>query len=1025
MQSGLAPFLYRDEKEAVEDLLMMLSWDHKRQAAVNDRAIDLVTKVRTTKRNLGELESFLQEYGLNTDEGLALMTLAEALLRIPDARTATALIHDKMVATEWLSKQGDTKDLLVRLASFGLMLTQKALNSAISKLSEPVIRKAMAQAMRILGKQFVLGRTIEEGMKNAAEYEKRGYRISYDMLGEGARTDEDADRYFDHYNMALDKIAESAHNTDGRAPGLSVKLSALHPRYEARKQGYCVPVLTEKLTQLAQKAAAHNMALTVDAEEVDRLEISLQVIESVMRTSGLKGWDGFGLALQAYQKRAPALIDHLHTLCQDTGQKIQVRLVKGAYWDTEIKRAQVLGLDDYPVFTRKANTDLSYLACAEKMLAARDSFYPMFATHNAHTIASVLEMAGNDTDGFELQRLHGMGETLHDVVLKEKDVDISIYAPCGSHEELLPYLVRRLLENGASTSFVYQILDDRVPPEDVVADPVQDATASETKRHSKIPLPVDIYRTHEDRDNSRGMDLTEPTIYGPLFENIKKTVYVKDYEAAPLINGKTDKRHAAQPLMNPSNHKFTIGQVWYADDDHIEDAFAACKKGFKTWNVTPAADRATVLYRFADLMEQHCEFLMGVLMREAGKTIDDALAEVREAVDFCRYYGLHGTDLFDENGTVLPGPTGESNIYKMYGRGVFVCISPWNFPLAIFVGQIVAALMAGNSVIAKPAEQTSLIGMHAIQLLLQAGLPGDAIALLPGDGTVGAKLVAHKDVAGVTFTGSENAAKSINRALAEKDGAIVPLIAETGGQNAMMVDSSSLAEQVIDDVIISAFGSAGQRCSALRVLYLQDDVADKIIHMLKGAMDRLTVCNGIRIESDIGAVIDRDALEMLRQHRNWLSDNAKFVAEVHVDASVIDSGYFFGPVAYEIESIDMLEKEVFGPILHIVRYSAKDRDAIIEKINASGYGLTFGLHSRIESTIRKTAYAIDVGNVYVNRTMIGAIVGVQPFGGHGLSGTGPKAGGPHYLPRFAAEKVTSIDTTRQGGNASLVSLADD
>jgi len=1023
MVSKLSSYIYQDEKESVDDLLMALSWDHAREAAVKARAEDLVTKVRSSKRKLGELESFLQEYGLNTDEGLALMTLAEALLRIPDARTATALIHDKMVATEWLSKQGDTKDLLVRIASFGLMLTQKALTSVVGKLSEPVIRKAMASAMRILGKQFVLGRTIEEGIKNAAEFQKKSYRISYDMLGEGARTDEDADRYFNNYLGALETIAASA-EPGKRPPGLSVKLSALHPRYEDRQQGYCVPLLTEKLGILAEKAASYNMALTVDAEEVDRLELSLQIIEAVMRTSKLDGWEGFGLAAQSYQKRAPALMDHLYGLCQQTGQKLQVRLVKGAYWDTEIKRAQILGLSDYPVFTRKSNTDLSYLACAEKLLSRRDFFYPMFATHNAHTVASVLEMAGNDTNGFELQRLHGMGETLHDVVLKEQDIDISIYAPCGSHEELLPYLVRRLLENGASTSFVYQILDDRIPVSDIIADPVHDAQNHDLKRHPGIPLPADIYRSHEDRKNSEGLDLTEQSVYGALFQKIKKTVYEKEYEAAPLINGQIQKKNSSQPMPTPSNLKFNVGHVWNTDTAQIDDAFSACKQGFKTWDKTPASVRAETLERFADLMEQERDNLMGLLMREAGKTIDDALGEVREAVDFCRYYALHGRAHFDEKGSALPGPTGESNIYKMHGRGVFVCISPWNFPLAIFTGQIAAALMAGNSVIAKPAEQTPLIAAQAVKLLFKAGLPENAIALLPGDGTIGANIVAHPAVTGVAFTGSETAALSINRALAAKDGPIVPLIAETGGQNAMIVDSSALPEQVIDDVLISAFGSAGQRCSALRVLYLQTDIADKVITMLKGAMHRRIVCNSIRIESDIGPVIDHAALKMLEDHRAWLKQNGKFIAEIHVDASVIDGGYFFGPVAYEIESIDQLEREIFGPVLHVIRYEAKDRDAIIDKINASGYGLTCGLHSRIASTIEKTTQRIDVGNVYVNRTMIGAIVGVQPFGGHGLSGTGPKAGGPHYLPRFATEKVISIDTTRQGGNASLVSLDD-
>jgi RHH-type proline utilization regulon transcriptional repressor/proline dehydrogenase/delta 1-pyrroline-5-carboxylate dehydrogenase len=1017
MTDNLAPLLYADEAQCVNNLLAALPWDDTRASRAHDRAADLVMRVRGAKRKIGELESFFQQYGLDTEEGLALMTLAEALLRIPDAATAGALIRDKMVAADWLAAQGESKDWLVKAAGMGLSLTRKTLDSALSKVGEPVIRKAMVEAMRMLGRQFVLGETIEDALKNAKGYEKKGYRVSYDMLGEGARTMDDAQRYYRSYHHAIEAIGKAAAGFRHR-PGISVKLSALHPRYIYRHHERCVPEMIESLTGLVRFAADRDIALTVDAEEVDRLEMSLAVIEAVARDRQLNGWEGFGLAIQSYSKRTHSLIDTITGLARDAGRRMQVRLVKGAYWDTEVKRAQVQGLPDYTVFTRKMNTDLSYLACAHKLLERRDIFFPQFATHNAHSIAAVMELAGNDRAGFEFQRLHGMGETLHDLVLGDRLADVCVYAPCGSHQDLLPDLVRRLLENGANGNFVNQLLDPDTPVDSIIADPVRDAAAHELKRHPKIPLPRDIYG--KTRINSAGFDLTEPTVVEPLMAAMKR-VDDKQCEAAPLVGGKILKPGAAHDVRNPAIMSQTAGKVWMADDAAINAAFAAARAGQRAWNDTPADARAACLLRLADLMERHGPELMGLCLREAGKTAEDALAELREAVDFCRYYAQQGAHDFAPRS--LPGPTGERNILTLHGRGIFVCISPWNFPLAIFMGQVSAALMAGNAVIAKPAEQTPLIAMRAAQLILEAGVPADVFALLPGAGDVGAKIVAHADVAGVAFTGSTEVARVINRALAAKDGPIAALIAETGGQNAMIVDSSALLEQVIDDTLVSAFGSTGQRCSALRVLCVQEDIADKLIEMLHGAVAEMKVGDPADLASDNGPVIDGDALMMLQNYRDKMTREARLIAQAPLPQGL--NGHYFAPVAFEIPSVKTLGAEIFGPVLHVVRYKASALDRLMADLNATGYGLTLGVHSRIDSHIRAITADMDVGNAYVNRTMIGAVVGVQPFGGRGLSGTGPKAGGPHYLPRFATEKTITTDTTRQGGNATLVSLTED
>jgi RHH-type proline utilization regulon transcriptional repressor/proline dehydrogenase/delta 1-pyrroline-5-carboxylate dehydrogenase len=1022
MSRSLSPFIYADEAECVDRLLKTLSWDAARAKRVETRAGDLVTRMRGEKRAMGQLETFLKQYSLSTEEGLALMCLAEALLRIPDKATANDLIKDKIAAANWLAGMGDTKDWLVKAAGVGLMMTRKTLDSVLGGISQPVIREAILQAMRMMGKQFVLGQDIDEAIKNARDFEKKGYRFSYDILGEGARTAADAERYFNSYLAAIGAIGKAASTMKDKRPGLSVKLSALHPRYSFAQRERCVPEMTARLTELCKIAAQQNITLTVDAEEVDRLELSLDIIEGAMKQAGTQGWDGFGLAVQAYQKRALALIDHVHQVARAQGQKLQVRVVKGAYWDTEIKRAQVQGLADYPVYTRKVNTDVSFLACAQKLFAANDYLYPMLATHNAHSVAAIVDLAQGKA--FEFQRLHGMGSSLHDLVLKDGLANVSVYAPVGPHEDLLAYLVRRLLENGANTSFVNQVLDDKIPAAQIVKDPVEAAKNSNTKRHSGIAMPVDLYRKEGTggRANSGGFDLTDGAVILPFIAQQKR--FDKSYEAYPLIDGRAYKAGAAASVQNPSHHGQSAGQAFAADNALIDTAMQAAKAGFKTWAKTPADTRASALEKAADLMEARRDELMALLIREAGKTYADGLAEVREAVDFLRYYANLGRQDFAETGKALPGPTGESNRIRLVGRGVFVCISPWNFPLAIFTGQVAAALMAGNAVVAKPASLTPLIAQRAVELMHQAGVSASALHLLPGSGRMGAALVAHPDVAGVTFTGSTAVAQEINRTLAAKNGPIVPLIAETGGLNAMIVDSSALPEQVIDDVIMSAFTSAGQRCSALRILCLQDDIADKVLHMLKGAMAELKIGPAEDLASDIGPLIDENARKGLLEHQKMLQQNAQHVATVPMPPGLENEGCFFAPCAYELKDLSALDKEVFGPILHVVRWKKDDLPKLVDALNGKGYGLTFGLHTRIDSAQAELLEAINAGNLYVNRSMIGAVVGTQPFGGMGLSGTGPKAGGPYYMHRFATEKTITINTTAAGGNATLVSLVE-
>lgn len=1022
MTNFLSPALYADESACVHKLLSHLPWPDSFSARVEERTTDLITRTRARGRKIGELESFLQEYSLSSEEGLSLMALAEALLRIPDAPTADALITDKVTAANWFSTIDKRGDWSVKATGLGLAVTRKTLESLVAGLGKPAIRQALKSAMRIMGKQFVLGRTIDEATHRAKPYRKGGYRPSYDMLGEGARTHEDAERYFESYREAIKYVGEHIKWAAGTRPGLSVKLSALHPRYEYSQREACVPAITEKLQELCRLAASYDLGLTIDAEESDRLVLSLEIIRPMIADPITHGWTRFGLAIQAYDRRAFDLIDYIEDLAHTHARHVGIRLVKGAYWDTEIKRAQLMGVESYPVFTRKANTDLSWLACAHKLLQKREWLYPMFATHNAHSIAAVLEMAEDNNQGFEFQRLHGMGETLHDLMIKDNRVISGLYAPVGPHEELLPYLVRRLLENGANSSFLHQLHNPDITPAALAEDPIAPLWQRSDAEHSHahIPQPPALYGLT--RKNAAGLDLHDGQTLRDLLSGIEKRAFTPSFEAAPFINGKVQVEDNPHDITNPADRGDVIGKVWPTALQQIDPAFTTATEGFRQWQATPAAQRAAALERLADLLEQHQHLLVGLLIREAGRTIPDSVSELREAVDFCRYYAAQGRPLFDEKGVQLDGPTGERNILTLGGRGVFVCISPWNFPLAIFLGQITAALMAGNAVIAKPAEQTPLIAMAVARLILKAGVPPRAFTLMPGAGDIGAALVNHPAVAGVAFTGSTAVARKINQALAAKDGPIVPLIAETGGQNAMIVDSSALPEQVVDDVILSAFGSAGQRCSALRVLYLQDDIADKTITMLKGAMATRTVGRPSNLATDIGPVIDEEARAKLEAHRKYLDSKGTPLATINHNSDHV--GTFFTPCAYEIDSLSLLSEEIFGPILHIIRYKSRDLDWVIEEINATGYGLTFGLHSRINARAANLSDTIRAGNCYVNRGMIGAVVGCQPFGGNGLSGTGPKAGGPHYLPRFTTEKVTSTDTTRQGGNATLISLQD-
>ena len=1038
MKARLNEAYHLDENASVAEHLRLITLDSLQKNTIRETARKLIQTVRDNRRRFGGVDRFLNEFGLTTREGIALMCLAEALLRIPDSETADQMIRDKIGSADWDQHLGKTEDLFVNASTWALMLTgkviadvqeEKAMSASaiagrlVSRVGEPVVRQAMLHAMKIMGQQFVMGRTIAEALKRAKEDEKTGYRHSYDMLGEGARTADDAARYYASYENAIHAIGKAAAGRDiADAPGISVKLSAIYPRYEYAKRALCVPALTAKVLKLAQLCKEYNIGLTVDAEEANRLEISLEIIENVFRDPSLKGYEGFGLAIQSYQKRCTRVIDFLTALCEEQGQRMMVRLVKGAYWDSEIKYAQVNGLPGYPVFTRKNATDVSYIANAAKLLARRDLFYPMFATHNAYTVATLMTLAGNDQTGFEFQRLHGMGEPLyHQITGKDAGkYPCRIYAPVGSHQDLLPYLVRRLLENGANTNFVNRLQDDSVPIDEMLQDPVDYIAKLDQKPHPKIPLPADVYGPA--RKNAKGIEFANGHASTPLLADVEK-FSKRTWIAAPVING-VNKLGSVQTVSDPSDNRRDVGSVTFATKEDIALGLNTAHEAFPAWKNTPAGTRAAALRKMADLMEENEAELMALCVREAGKTLPDTVAEIREAVDFCRYYAAEGEKHFNAP-VILPGPTGESNSLQMEGRGVFLCISPWNFPLAIFIGQISAALMAGNTVIAKPAEQTSLIAMKTVELLIKAGIPKNVITLLPATGEMTGKyLVPDPRIAGVCFTGSTEVAQLINRSLAARTGAIVPLIAETGGQNVMIADSTALPEQIVDDVITSAFRSAGQRCSALRILFVQDGIADKVIEMLAGACRELTMGDPLKLSTDIGPVIDKEALQILQDHAARMKADAKLVAEVPASDETVH-GTFFAPRAFEIKSMSQLSREIFGPVLHIIRFKGDDIDKVIQQINATGYGLTFGVHTRIDHTMQTLCQRVTVGNCYVNRSMIGAVVGVQPFGGQGLSGTGPKAGGPHYLPRFATERCVSINTTASGGNTTLVSLAED
>ena len=1023
-----------DETEADAHILAAAEIPAEARERIAATARRLVETVRRERLGKGGLDAFLHEYALSSPEGVALMCLAEALLRIPDAETVDKLIRDKIAGADWHSHLGHSGSLFVNASTWALMLTGRllrpendndlgdALRRLVARSSEPVWRQAVTSAMRILAGQFVMGRTIEEALDRAREPERHGYRHSYDMLGEAARTMPDAARYHAAYAYAIAAIGGAAATGPVEAaPGISVKLSALHPRYEIAQRERVMRELLPSLLVLARQARAAGIGFTIDAEEADRLEPMLDIAEALALAPELKAWDGLGLAVQAYQKRALPSIDWLADLARRAKRRLMVRLVKGAYWDTEIKRAQERGLDGYPVFTRKLATDVSYLACAKRLFAAGSALYPQFATHNAHTLAAVLELSGGRLD-WEFQRLHGMGEALYDEVVGPDKMNppCRVYAPVGGHEDLLAYLVRRLLENGANTSFVNRIVDERAPIDDIVADPIARLAALPQKPHPKIPLPRDLFQP--ERRNSAGLDLADPRALADLRTGLAAALR-QPARAAPIVGG-VELAGSESAVFDPSDRRRWIGTVVVAAPEAVEQALARAARVAPSWNNTAAERRAARLDRAADLYEQHRTALMALIVREGGRTIPAALSEVREAVDFLRYYAARARAEFAMPQR-LPGPTGEQDEIGLHGRGVFVCISPWNFPLSIFTGQIAAALAAGNAVIAKPAEQTPLVAAAAVRQLLAAGIPGDVLHLLPGDGeTVGAALVADPQIAGVAFTGSTETGRAINQSLAARPGPIAPLIAETGGQNAMIVDSSALAEQVVADAIVSAFDSAGQRCSALRLLYMQDDIADRLLPMLTGAMAELSIGDPALLATDVGPVIDEPARQALERHAARMAREGRLLYECPLPAGA-EHGAFFAPRAFEIDSAGRLEREVFGPILHIVRWRADRLDAVCDEIAATGYALTLGIHSRIDETVRHVLSRLPAGNSYVNRTMIGAVVGVQPFGGERLSGTGPKAGGPRYLHRFAVERTVSIDTTAAGGNATLLSLGED
>ncbi len=1031
-RSAIADRLFADETRLVQSLANEVALTAAQRADVERIARTLVASVRANRRAQGSIDSFMQQFSLSSEEGVVLMCLAESLLRIPDAETADKLIADKIGEKDWEAHLGQSDSLFVNASAWGLMLTGRlvelgrspgakglaSLKKLVSRSGEPIIRTAMKQAMRIMGKQFVLGRTIKEALETAEPLSREGWRFSFDMLGESAMTAPDAERYQSSYMKAVETVGSSSKGSDiFAAPSVSVKLSALHPRYEEKTKALCLPDLYARVLDLAVAAKKKNIGLTIDAEEAARLDISLELFGQLAAAPELKGWNGLGLAVQAYGRRARPALEWLAAMAEKTGRILPVRLVKGAYWDTEIKRAQEGGLESFPVFTRKVSTDVSYLACARYMLSRRDVFFPQFATHNAQTVASIAVMAGDDRR-FEFQRLHGMGQSLYEQVVIGALIGqpCRIYAPVGSHEDLLAYLVRRLLENGANTSFVNRLADDDAPIADIIADPVTEVQKLKAIPHPRILPPARLFGA---RQNSAGLPTWHTPLREPLLADIKRAL-ASETSAAPLISGKAISA-ATRPITSPHDRSLRVGQVSETNPQDAARALAAARNAQFDWDGMGGKGRAAILDKAAILYEQNQARLLGLLIREAGKSLDNALADLREAVDFLRYYAERARADFT-GPAVMPGPTGERNELSLHGRGVFACIAPWNFPLAIFTGQVAAALASGNAAIAKPAEQTPLVAFEAVKLLHAAGVPGDVLHFLPGDGAaIGKVMLADPSLTGVAFTGSNETAGIIARALAARPGPIATLIAETGGMNAMIMDSSALPEQAVRDVVASAFDSAGQRCSAARILFVQDDVAGKVINMLAGAMAELKVGDPMDYMTDVGPVIDEEARQKLDAHKARMAKEGKRIFECPLDAAT-RKGTFVAPAAYELASIAPLKEEVFGPVLHVVRFDGKRLDKVIEAVNNTGYGLTLGLHTRIEDVVTEVRRSARVGNLYVNRNQIGAVVGAQPFGGEGLSGTGPKAGGPHYLNRFAVERVMSWDTTASGGNAALMSM---
>jgi len=1010
----ISPLYNVDEANWLTQLLPLATPSDKMLKATTDKASALIQAVREDDEASSMIDSLLLEYSLDTKEGILLMCLAEALMRVPDGETADAFIRDRLSSADWNSHLKNSDSFFVNASTWGLMLTGKVvgmnekedgspanlMNRMVNRLSEPVIRKAMYQAMKIMGHQFVLGRSIKEALSRGKSYRDKGYSYSFDMLGEAALTQQDADKYLTAYMSAIDSVAQDNYKGNAPSPTISIKLSALHPRYEIAQEARVMSELFESVKMLIIKARNKKVGITIDAEEADRLELSLTLFEKLYQDPASQGWGQFGLVIQAYSKRALPVLTWLTAIAAEQGDQIPVRLVKGAYWDAEIKLCQQKGFDGYPVFTRKEATDMSYLACAHFLLSdhARQWIFPQFATHNAHTIAAISALAtktGAPVSDYEFQRLHGMGDALYNRVIKDQAVNVRIYAPVGSHKDLLPYLVRRLLENGANSSFVHRLVDAKCPIEELTHHPVETLLSRKTLANPYIKLPIDMF---EERQNSFSPNIEISSQWLPFEQSINQFMQNK-WQASPIVSGKkiiTDLQHL---VRSPYDQSQIVGDVNWANAEHVTQAISDAEHAFTGWSARTMAERAACLLKMADLLEQNMPELVAICHKEAGKTIQDSIDEVREAVDFCRYYACFSQDKLAQAEPYIDF-RGQQQHQQLGPRGVFACISPWNFPLAIFLGQVTAALVVGNTVVAKPAEQTCLIAMRAVELLYEAGIPTDVLHLLPGDGaTVGNTITSDKRIAGLAFTGSTPTAQRINRSLAARGVEPVPLIAETGGQNAMIVDSTALPEQVVRDAVNSAFSSAGQRCSALRVLFVQADIADRVVVMLQGAMQELVVADPHLHSTDLGPVIDKTAQDKLSAHIEKMTKEAKLIGQTKL-SEACDKGTFIAPTAFELTSIKQLGEEQFGPILHLVRYQANQIESIIEDINNSGFGLTMGVHSRNETTCNRIAELARVGNLYINRDQIGAVVGVQPFGGQGLSGTGPKAGGPHYLAAF-------------------------